>query len=94
MSSIHLQAETYPYRPGTTMRTGKPWAKGSGSPFMPTASSASRPSMTSSTGVPIVMPSTERATSWSACPPRDGGWTPASSSRSARRTPSQRALPT
>lgn len=63
MSLIHLQADTYPYSPGTTIRTGKPCAKGSGSPFMPKASRASRPSMTSSTGVPMVMPSTERATS-------------------------------
>ncbi len=94
MSSIHLQADTYPYRPGTIMRTGKPWASGSGSPFIPTASIASRPSMTSSTGVPSVMPSTDRATSWSAGPPRRGGLTPASRSRSARRTPIQRALPT
>ena len=76
------------------MRTGKPWAKGSGSPFMPTASIASRPSITVSTGLPMVMPSTDRATSWSAGPPRDGGRTPASRSRSASRTPIQRALPT
>ncbi len=77
MSVIHVQADTYPYRPGTIIRTGKPWSKGRGSPFMPTASIASRPSMTSSTGEPRVMPSTDRAASWSARPPRDGGRTPA-----------------
>lgn len=94
MSFIHLQADTYPYRPGTTIRTGKPWSKGSGSPFMPRASIASRPSMTVSTGVPMVMPSTERVMIWLAGPPRDGGFTPASRSRSASRTPIHRALPT
>ncbi len=50
--------------------------------------------MTSSTGVPIVIPSTERDTIWSAGPPFDGGFTPASRSRSARRTPIHRAVPT
>ena len=29
-----------PYQPGTTRRTGKPWWRGSGAPFMRTASSA------------------------------------------------------
>ncbi len=76
------------------MRTGKPCAKGSGSPFMPSARRASRPSITSSTGLPIVMPSTERATNWSALPPFEGGLTPHSASSSASRTPIQRALPT
>lgn len=94
MSWIHLQADTKPYRPGTTMRTGKPWAKGSGSPFIPRASIESRPSMTSSTGLPMVIPSTERATSWWAGPPFDGGLTPHWRRRSARRTPIHRALPT
>ena len=32
----HLQALTNPYRPGTTIRTGKPCSRGSASPFMPT----------------------------------------------------------
>ena len=32
MSTSHFVAETYPYRPGTIIRTGKPWAIGSGLP--------------------------------------------------------------
>ena len=45
-----LVADTYPYRPGTTIRTGKPCSIGSGSPFMPTASIASRPSSSTAVG--------------------------------------------
>ena len=59
MSVTHLVADTYPYSPGTTIRTGKPCATGSGWPFIATASSASRPSMTVCTGVPDVKPSTD-----------------------------------
>ncbi len=59
MSVIHLQADTYPYSPGTTVRTGKPCAVGSGRPFMPTARSASLPSIAVWTGVPEVKPSKE-----------------------------------
>src|ERR1700722_19042560 len=53
-SVTHLVADTYPYSPGTTIRAGKPWATGSGWPFMPMASSAFRPSSTVCTGVPQV----------------------------------------
>ena len=70
------------------MRTGKPCSTGSGSPFMPTQSSGSRPSSSAAIGVPIVMPSTERASSWSA-----PGRTPTSRSSGASGTPSQRAVP-
>ena len=59
MSVTHLVADTYPYRPGTTIRAGKPCATGSGCPFIATASSASRPSITVATGVPEVNPSTD-----------------------------------
>ena len=59
MSVTHLVADTYPYRPGTTMRAGKPCAIGSGWPFIATASRASRPSITVCTGVPEVNPSTD-----------------------------------
>ena len=87
MSVTHLHADTYPYRPGTTIRAGKPCATGSGAPFMPTATSASRPSITTLVGAPIVMPSTDVISNWS-----DASLTPASRSRSASRAPSQRAL--
>ncbi len=46
MSVTHLVADTYPYRPGTTIRAGKPCSTGSAVPFIATASSASRPSST------------------------------------------------
>ena len=62
---------------------------GSGSPFMATASSASRPSMIADTGDPHVQPSAEVLKSCVA-----PGCTPASSSRSASRAPRQTALPT
>ena len=78
MSVTHLVADTYPYRPGTTMRAGKPWTIGSGSPFMPMASIASRPSVTAAIGVPAVNPSALVDSSASA-----PSWTPASSSSSA-----------
>ena len=55
---------------------------------MPTAIIASRPSSSSSVGVPTVKPSTARPTTWSA--PGSG---PASSSSGLSGTPSQRALP-
>ena len=88
MSTIHLVAETYPYRPGTIIRTGKPWTIGSGSPFIATASIASRPSIATAVGVPTVNPSTERPTIWSA--PGSGS---ASSSSSRSGAPIHRALP-
>ena len=56
---------------------------------MPSAIMASRPSVASSYGVPIVMPSTSVLKIWST-----PSWTPASSRRSVRRTPIQRAPPT
>jgi hypothetical protein len=55
---------------------------------MPTTSIVSRPSRTVATGVPMVMPSTERATTWSA-----PGRMAASRSSGASGTPSQRAVP-
>ena len=39
------------------MRAGNPCSTGSGWPFMPTASSASRPSMIAVSGVEMVIPS-------------------------------------
>ena len=89
MSVIHLHADTYPYRPGTTMRTGNPCSTGSAVPFIATASIASRPSITVCSGVPEVKPSAEVHRSWSA-PAR----TPAWRSRLARLAPTQSALPT
>ncbi len=71
------------------MRTGKPCSSGSGSPFMATASIASRPSVTADVGVLQVQPSTERLRTCSA-----PACTPASSSSGASRTPVQRAVPT
>src|SRR6516162_8520167 len=88
MSASHLHADTYPYRPGTTIRTGNPCATGSGEPFIATASSASRPSMTACTGTPEVNPSAEVHSNWLA-PARRPAWR----SRLARLAPSHRALP-
>ena len=88
MSTTHLVADTYPYSPGTTTRTGYPCSWGSSWPFMPTASSDVRPSMTGSVATPMVIPLTSRMTIWSA-----PDCIPASRSRSARSTPCQRALP-
>jgi hypothetical protein len=59
ISVIHLHADTYPYRPGTTIRTGKPCATGRAVPFIATASIASLPSSTVLIGVPEVNPSAE-----------------------------------
>ena len=70
------------------MRAGKPCAIGSACPFIATASSASRPSITVCTGVPEVNPSTEVHISWSA-----PALIPASLSRAARLAPSHLALP-
>ena len=72
-----------------TSRAGNPCLAGSGSPFIATATSASRSSVSACTGVEIVIPSVEWLRIWSA-PVR----TPARSSRSRVRTPSQRAPPT
>ena len=72
------------------MRTGKPCLSGSGSPFMPTASSASRfGSFNACSGVPIVMLSA--LVDFTASAP---ALTPASSSRSRIGMPSHVALPT
>ena len=70
------------------MRAGNPWTMGSGWPFMPMATMASRPSVTAASGVPAVNPSAlvDSRASASSC-------TPASSSSSDRSTPSQVALP-
>ena len=71
------------------MRTGKPCSSGSGSPFMPTARMASSPSSVSdSSGVPAVNPSTLRDRTMSA---PDCG--PARRSTSRTGTPSHVALP-
>ena len=71
------------------VRTGKPCSMGSGRPFMATASMASRSSVSTSTGVAHVHPS------WEVCSTQSApASTPTSASRSARRTPLQRALPT
>ena len=70
------------------MRAGKPCATGSGWPFIATASSASRPSITVCTGVPEVNPSTEVHISWSA-----PALIPASRSTARRLAPSHFALP-
>jgi len=88
MSVTHLVADTYPYSPGTTMRTGNPCATGSAVPFMATASIASRPSRTVAMGVPEVKPSVEVHSNWSA--PARGR---AVRSRLARLVPSHLALP-
>src|SRR5215470_19689341 len=88
MLVTHLHADTYPYRPGTTSRAGNPCATGSGAPFIATATSASRPSITTCTGVPEVNPSTDVHSSWLA-PDR----IPALRSRLARLAPSHFALP-
>ena len=70
------------------MRTGKPWSTGSGSPFIAMASIALRSSVRASIGVPQFQPSSEVCRTASA-----SGETPASASRSATRTPLQKALP-
>ena len=70
------------------MRTGNPWVNGRVSPFIETASIASRPSIATDVGVPTVKPSTERVTIWSA-----SGCTPASSSSGFSGTPIHRAFP-
>src|SRR5215469_5146373 len=88
MSVTHLVADTYPYRPGTTMRTGKPCSTGSGWPFIATASRASRPSITTWTGVPEVNPSTDVHSSMDA-----PLLTPACRKRDPREAPSHLALP-
>ena len=88
MSVTHLVADTYPYSPGTTIRAGNPCSTGSGWPFMATASSASRPSITVATGVPDVNPSTDVQYSWLA-----PALMPASRSTPASEAPSHSALP-
>src|ERR1700733_7746929 len=88
MSTTHLHADTYPYRPGTTSRAGNPCAVGSAAPFMATATSASRPSSTTDSGVPEVKPSTDVHSSWSA-----PGCGPADRTSDARDAPSHLALP-
>lgn len=50
ISPSHFVAETYPKRPGTTRRVGNPWANGRGWPFMPSATTARRPSVATSDG--------------------------------------------
>ena len=71
------------------MRTGNPCSIGSGSPFIPMASSACRSgSVSASSGVPAVKPSSLVESTMSA--PACG---PASASRSRIGKPSQRALP-
>ena len=70
------------------MRTGNPWVNGSVSPFIETASIASRPSMATAVGVPTVKPSTDRDTIWSA-----PGWTPASSSNGFERSADPSRVP-
>ncbi len=88
MSMTHLVADTYPYRPGTTMRAGKPCSTGSAAPFMATASSASRPSSTTWSGVPDVNPSTDVHSSWVA-----PAWGRAERMMLARLAPSHFAFP-
>ena len=70
------------------IRTGKPCTTGSGSPFMPKASIASSTSRALRVGAPIVMPSSDRHSSWSL-----PGRIPFSRSRAASGTPIHRALP-
>ena len=84
----HLQAETYPYKPGMTSRAGKPCWLGSGSPFMPTAIIASLPSNASARETLEVNPSLDLHNSWSAA-----GSMFASERNAFNGTPSQRALP-
>ena len=71
------------------IRTGKPWMTGSGSPFIPKASIASSTSSALRVGAPIVIPSSDRHSSWSL-----PGRIPFSRSRDASGTPIHRALPT
>ena len=70
------------------MRTGNPCSSGSGSPFMPTASKAFRPSRSTSSGVEAVNPSALLDSTMSA--PGSGR---ARSSTCRIGSPSQRALP-
>ncbi|MNI53936.1 hypothetical protein D3C73_1087970 [compost metagenome] len=65
-STTHLVAETNPYSPGTTIRTGYPCSTGSGSPFMPMASMASRSSWRTSNGVDALKPSMDVESTMSA----------------------------
>ena len=88
MSTTHLQADTYPYRPGTTSRAGNPCSTGSAAPFIATATSASRPSRTTDSGVPDVNPSVDVHSSCDA--PACGR---ASRSSEASDAPSHLALP-
>ena len=55
------------------MRTGKPCSRGSASPFMPMAMSASRPSRATLSGTEMVMPSTSVHRIWSAAGRVDAG---------------------
>ncbi len=72
-----------------TIRAGNPWASGSGSPFMATATIAPRPSSSSAdNGVPAVKSSA--LVDFTASAP---SCTPASRSRSRNGTPIQVALP-
>ena len=70
------------------MRTGNPCSYGSGAPFMPTANSASRPSLSAASGVEALKPSELPESTMSA-----SGRTPARRSTSITGTPSQVALP-
>ena len=72
-----------------TSRTGNPCSRGSGSPFMATATSACRPSKAYSVGKPEFQLSTERPTICVA--PR---CTPARFSTASRGTPRHTALST
>ena len=89
MSTTHLQADTYPYRPGTTSRAGNPCSVGSTVPFIATATSESRlASSTVTSGTPDVNPSTDVHSSCSA--PRSG---PAERISDASDAPSHLAFP-
>ena len=79
-STTHFVAETYPYSPGTTMRTGKPCSTGSGSPFMPTASRRVAPG--SCSAVERRAARSSRRRSWRApCRRPPAAWPRASRSR-------------
>ena len=71
-----------------SIRTGKPCSTGSGSPFIPNASIASSTSSAERVGAPMVMPLTERQTSWE-LPDR----MPFSRRNAPSGTPIQRAVP-
>ena len=87
-STTHFVPDTYPYRPGTTIRTGNPCSGGNASPFIPMTSNAPRPgSITTDIGVPVYQPSVLRLNSWSAA-----GSTPASSRMSRSGTPMKLAV--